>query len=106
MNVFLLAAYLFDKRPQDKPVDHWLNISVLVPAYNEEINIKSTIESILKQNYLGLIKIIVIDNGSKDRTLEILQSIQADNLVILEEKKKGKAHVNEGVKARINGAGS
>ncbi|HBI21594.1 MAG TPA: glycosyl transferase family 2 [Legionella sp.] len=92
MNAFLLAAYLFDKRPKAKPVSHWLNISVLVPAFNEEVHIKSTIDSIIKQNYLGLIEIIVIDNGSKDATLEILKGIKADNLIILEEKKKGKAN--------------
>ena len=92
MNAFLLAAYLFDKRPKEKPVYNWINISVLVPAYNEESNIRSTIESIVKQKYLGLIEIIVIDNGSADNTLSILKSMNVSNLVILEEKTKGKAN--------------
>lgn len=92
MNAFLLAAYLFDKRPKAKPVKQWLNVTILVPAFNEAACIKNTIESILKQNYLGMIEIIVIDNGSRDNTLDILKNIQADNLVILEEKTKGKAN--------------
>jgi biofilm PGA synthesis N-glycosyltransferase PgaC len=92
MNAFLLAAYLFDKRPKAKPIIEWLNVSVLVPAFNEEASIKNTIESILKQNYKGAIEIIVIDNGSNDNTLSILKSMTAENLIILEEKAKGKAN--------------
>ena len=92
MNAFLLAAYLFDKRPKEKPIDNWLNVSILVPAFNEEKNIKSTIDAIIKQDYLGLIEIIVIDNGSMDSTLDILKALKVNNLVILEEKAKGKAN--------------
>jgi biofilm PGA synthesis N-glycosyltransferase PgaC len=98
MNAFLLAAFLFDKRPKEKPVDKWINISVLVAAYNEEENIESTIKGIIGQEYTGLLQIIVIDNGSTDNTLEILKKIKANNLVILEEKKKGKANaLNKGI---------
>lgn len=92
MNAFLLAAYLFDKRPKVKPVEQWLNVSVLVPAFNEAHTIKSTVEGIVKQKYLGEIEIIVIDNGSLDNTLDILNNMQVDNLRIIEEKTKGKAN--------------
>ena len=92
MNAFLLAAYLFDKRPKEKPVDQWLNVSILIPAFNEEKNIASTISSIVKQQYAGLIEIIVIDNGSTDDTLDILKHMNINNLVIIEEKIKGKAN--------------
>lgn len=92
MNAFLLAAYLFDKRPKVKPVDQWLNVSILIPAFNEEKNIASTIESIIRQDYAGLIEIIVIDNGSTDGTLEILNRMNINNLIILQEKVKGKAN--------------
>jgi biofilm PGA synthesis N-glycosyltransferase PgaC len=92
MNAFLLAAYLFDKRPSAKPVEQWLNVSILVPAFNEECYIKNTIESLVKQEYSGLIEIIVIDNGSLDNTLSTLKSMTVDNLRIIEEKTKGKSH--------------
>jgi biofilm PGA synthesis N-glycosyltransferase PgaC len=92
MNAFLLAAYLFDKRPNGKPVKTWLNVSILVPAFNEALNIKNTIEGIVKQEYLGLIEIIVIDNNSHDGTLDILKNMAVNNLVILEEKTKGKSN--------------
>lgn len=46
-------------------------ISVLVPAYNEEANITSSIRSLMQMNYPEY-EIIVINDGSKDRTMEVL----------------------------------
>lgn len=45
-------------------------VSVLVPAYNEEKVIGKTIESLLASNYRNF-EILVINDGSKDRTLEV-----------------------------------
>ncbi len=42
-------------------------VSIIVPAYNEEINAIRTIESLLAQNYPEL-EIIFVDDGSKDDT--------------------------------------
>ncbi|OLS38218.1 glycosyl transferase [Alkalihalophilus pseudofirmus] len=44
-------------------------VSVLVPAYNEEVGIVSTVRSILGLNYPEF-EVIVIDDGSKDKTNE------------------------------------
>lgn len=44
-------------------------ISILVPAYNEEATIASTIHSLLQLNYPEF-EIIVVNDGSKDRTVE------------------------------------
>ena len=46
-------------------------ISVLVPAYNEETGIAASIRSMLQLAYSDF-EIIVINDGSKDRTLEVL----------------------------------
>lgn len=56
-------------------------ISVIVPAYNAEQTILETIESIQKQSFSEL-EIIVINDGSTDRTLEILNTIKDDRLKI------------------------
>ncbi|GAU66166.1 glycosyltransferase GlgA [Streptomyces sp. NBRC 110611] len=45
-------------------------VSVLVPAYNEEAGIGSTLRSLLASTHQHL-QIIVIDDGSSDRTVEI-----------------------------------
>lgn len=47
------------------------SISIIVPAYNEEKNIHKCIEAILKQDVLGKIEIIIVNDGSTDKTEEI-----------------------------------
>lgn len=44
-------------------------ISILVPAYNEEVTVVDTIKSLLDLDYTNY-EIIVIDDGSKDRTAD------------------------------------
>ncbi len=45
-------------------------VAVLIPAYNEEKVIERTIQGALDLDYPNL-RVVVIDDGSKDRTLEI-----------------------------------
>jgi glycosyltransferase involved in cell wall biosynthesis len=48
------------------------SVSILIPAYNEAHCIAQTIDSCLKVDYpLGLLDIIVVNDGSKDNTGEI-----------------------------------
>lgn len=44
-------------------------VSIIVPAYNEEINAVRTVKSLLRQDYPGL-QVIFVDDGSKDATFE------------------------------------
>src|SRR5271168_3396241 len=48
-------------------------VTVLIPAYNEETVIVQTVTSVLASD-LPDIHVIVVDDGSKDGTLELLQS--------------------------------
>ncbi|MBN3878585.1 MULTISPECIES: glycosyltransferase family 2 protein [unclassified Nostoc] len=56
-------------------------ISVIIPAYNAERTIAETIQSVQKQSFLDF-ELIVINDGSKDRTVEIVQSIKDERLQI------------------------
>lgn len=47
-------------------------VSIIVPAYNEEKTIGKCLESILEQNYKGEMEVIVVNDGSTDRTAEIV----------------------------------
>lgn len=63
-------------------------VSVCIPAHNAEKYISESLESLLKQSY-NRIEIIVVDDGSTDRTLQILQSYKKRGIKIIEQENKG-----------------
>ncbi|MEM9507402.1 MAG: glycosyltransferase [Cyanobacteria bacterium P01_E01_bin.35] len=56
-------------------------ISVVIPTYNAEKTILTTVNSVLQQTYQDL-EIIVINDGSSDRTEEILATIKDSRLKV------------------------
>ena len=65
-------------------------IDVLIPVYNGEKYIKKCLESIQRQTYKN-INIIVLDDGSKDNTLDIIKEVSnSDNRVKYYTKENGK----------------
>ena len=65
-------------------------ISIIVPAYNAERTIRRCIESICATNYHNK-EIIVVNDGSKDSTLDILGDLakQNDHLFIIDKQNGG-----------------
>ncbi|WP_291100916.1 MULTISPECIES: polysaccharide deacetylase family protein [unclassified Flavobacterium] len=53
-------------------------VSIIVPAYNEEVNCLRTIKSLLNQDYPN-IEIVFIDDGSKDDTYKRVYDEYKDN---------------------------
>lgn len=56
-------------------------ISVIIPAYNAENTILETIKSVRQQTFSDF-EIIIINDGSTDRTLELLENIEDNRLKI------------------------
>ncbi|MEO1653522.1 MAG: glycosyltransferase family A protein, partial [Bacteroidota bacterium] len=50
-------------------------VTVLVTAYNAEKYLPEAIESVLNQTYTDF-ELILVNDGSKDRTLEIMEEYQ------------------------------
>jgi cellulose synthase/poly-beta-1,6-N-acetylglucosamine synthase-like glycosyltransferase/spore germination protein YaaH/peptidoglycan/xylan/chitin deacetylase (PgdA/CDA1 family) len=70
-------------------------VAVLIPAYNEEPVIVRTIKSVLQSDY-GNIRVIVIDDGSSDRTFDVArdaypEEIAQGRLTVLTKPNAGKA---------------
>jgi len=95
-------------------------IGVVVPAYNEEAYIARTLESLYNcQNPQIATDFIVVDNGSTDRTREVVESFSQEHedfpLSIIEEPSKGTGvasntgfrhaidHLGDNVVARTDG---
>ena len=58
--------------PADHP-EYKPNVTVLIPAYNEEAVIVDTVRSALASDYPNL-EILVVDDGSTDRTAELVRA--------------------------------
>src|SRR3989344_294578 len=69
------------------------SVSVIIPAYNEGETIEKTIRSVAEIDYANVSEIIVINDGSKDNTLEVAKSLMSHykNLKIINKQNSGKA---------------
>ncbi|MCK9290086.1 MAG: glycosyltransferase family 2 protein [Bacteroidales bacterium] len=47
-------------------------ISIVIPAYNEEAGIRKSLDGIVEKNYHSIYEVIYIDDGSTDKTYEII----------------------------------
>ncbi|PIO07839.1 hypothetical protein COU59_02750 [Candidatus Pacearchaeota archaeon CG10_big_fil_rev_8_21_14_0_10_34_12] len=67
------------------------SVSVLIPAFNEEDSIEGTVRSVLDSDYKNIKEIIIINDGSTDRTLEIARRLEKkySKIVVLDKKNEG-----------------
>lgn len=80
-------------------------ISVIIPCYNIEQYIEKCIESIENQTYKN-IEIIAVDDGSKDRTVEILENLKEkyNNITVYKnEQNRGAAYSRNFAIQKANG---
>ena len=86
----------------DNPILNYPLVSIIVPAYNEEVNIVGSLRNLLKCDYPNF-NIVFVDDGSKDKTWEMVTSeFPADtpNLKLLTKPNGGKASaLNYGIES-------
>jgi len=99
MLVFITSMLsLFKKQ---KKIDYEPAVSVVIPCYNEEKNIKSCLDAVYASDYKNKIEVIVVDDGSTDKTAEIVKHYK--NIKLIKGKHKGKSEaLNRGVKQAIH----
>jgi len=67
-----------ERGQQALPPDRPIHVSVIVPAYNEDKVIVQTVERLLTSDHRDL-EVIVVDDGSQDRTTPVLQAAFGTN---------------------------
>lgn len=80
--VVIGSSELYKRRQQDQLKNtllrnYYVPVSIIVPAYNEEVTVVETVKSLLALDYT-LYEIVVVDDGSKDTTSQKL--IEAFNM--------------------------
>jgi poly-beta-1,6-N-acetyl-D-glucosamine synthase len=77
MNAFVAMALLLDRRPKVIVDQLYPPVTILIAAYNEESSIASTLSGIFLQDYPADIRIIVINDGSSDKTVDSVKALQS-----------------------------
>ncbi len=90
----IIGVLALIEKVRPAPADHpefRAPVSVLIPAYNEEDVIVETVSAALASDYPNL-EVVVVDDGSADRTLELLQTYFGHNprVRILTQANRGK----------------
>ncbi|SNT49782.1 Glycosyltransferase, catalytic subunit of cellulose synthase and poly-beta-1,6-N-acetylglucosamine synthase [Actinomadura meyerae] len=76
--------------PGELPPDPFPPVSVVVPAYNEEAGIAATVASLLDTDYPGGVEVIVVDDGSSDRTAAIVEELGLPGVHLIRKANGGK----------------
>ncbi len=99
-NLIVVLAGFFRRSALDR--DFAPPITVIIPAYNEEKHIGRKLENILHLDYpRELLEVIFVDDGSTDRTAEIVRSFSDQGVSLLQtQDRKGKIFAQKTAFAR------
>ena len=88
-NLFTPPEYKCDKGLNYR--EETLDLSIIIPVYNGEKYLKECLDSIFNNKTKYEYEVIVIDDGSSDDSMKILQSYSKDNLIIKKQTNQGVA---------------
>ena len=71
-------------------------ISVIIPIYNKEKYLKTTLDSVINQTIFNNIQVICVDDNSTDKTLDILKEYnnKYNNFLVIHSDYNGKYLTN------------
>lgn len=105
VQVFLLVTF-FEHRKEifirgaDITLENYPTVTVVVPCYNEEKTVSLTVDSLLALNYPeDRLHIMVVDDGSRDNTWNVLQKYSSNKRITLLKKENSGKHtaINLGI---------
>ena len=91
MNIWFLFL-LFDNKPKimkSRNASFLPDVSILIPACNEEKTISRTLDSVFKLDYpASKLETIVVSNGSSDRTADIVREYRRNENMRMERQRE------------------
>ncbi len=79
------VARINDATPAHSSANEWPSVSISVPVYNEEHNMEDLLETLLLLEYpRDRLQILIISDGSTDRTAEITERYREQGVELLE----------------------
>jgi glycosyltransferase involved in cell wall biosynthesis len=105
--LFLFGKFSLSNLDKKNPIQ--VPVSLVICAKNEEVNLQKNLSVVANQNYDDF-EIVLIDDGSNDRSLEIMQEFKSINkklkiqvISISERESSGKkSALNKGIRATKN----
>jgi cellulose synthase/poly-beta-1,6-N-acetylglucosamine synthase-like glycosyltransferase/peptidoglycan/xylan/chitin deacetylase (PgdA/CDA1 family) len=76
-------------RPVIDPDRSWPGVTVVVPAYNEELGIAASVRSLVACDYPDL-EVIVVDDGSTDATSAVVIGMRLSGVRLIQQENAGK----------------
>ncbi len=99
LTTFSCLSFIYTFVKKTGETDKFLKISIIIPAYNEEITISSCIKSMLSLNY-PCYEVIVVDDGSSDDTFNEALKYAEKGIKVIRQKNTGKpGAINTGIKS-------
>ena len=93
--VFWIFLYLKHRRFVYENINgKEIPMTMIIPAHNEEDHLEKCVKSVVNQNYGERVDVIIVDDGSTDRTGDIADELakRYNNVRVIHQKNMGKAH--------------
>ncbi len=105
LEVFFLITFFEERlklavKSSSAKLSHYPSTTIIVPCWNEEKTVSKTVDSLLALHYpKDKLQIFIIDDGSTDRTWEVVQKFANNPQIKLFHKENGGKHtaVNLGI---------